>query len=84
MHIHFKIRGNTAASQGYEFTSQLYFDDALSDRIYAQAPYSDRSQRTTSNPNDGIFRNGGEQLMLPVTQDGEGYAGRFEIGLELA
>ncbi|MFQ4137978.1 intradiol ring-cleavage dioxygenase [Nodosilinea sp. PGN35] len=84
VHIHFKIRGSTAANQGYEFTSQLYFDDALSDRIYAQAPYSTRGDRTTRNQNDGIFRSGGDQLMLPVTQNGEGYTGRFEIGLELA
>lgn len=83
VHIHFKIRGTTASEQGYEFTSQLYFDDALSDRIYAQAPYRDRGQRTTQNSNDGIFRNGGEQLILPITQDGESYTGRFEIGLEL-
>ncbi len=84
VHIHFKIRGNTAASQGYEFTSQLYFDDALSDRVYAQAPYNASGQRTTRNQNDGIFRSGGDQLMLSLTQNGEGYTGRFEIGLELA
>lgn len=83
VHIHFKIRGNTAANQGYEFTSQLYFDDALSDRIYTQTPYSTRGDRTTRNQNDGIFRNGGDQLMLSLTQNGEGYTGRFEIGLEL-
>ncbi|MEP0903610.1 intradiol ring-cleavage dioxygenase [Nodosilinea sp. FACHB-13] len=83
VHIHFKIRSNTAANQGYEFTSQLYFDDALSDRIYAQAPYNARGQRTTSNQNDGIFRSGGDQLMLSLTQAGEGYTGHFEIGLEL-
>lgn len=83
VHIHFKIRGGAAANQNYEFTSQLYFDDALSDRIYTQAPYSTRGQRTTRNQNDDIFRSGGDRLMLPVSQDGEGYAGRFEIGLEL-
>ena len=88
VHIHFKIRGHVAtdqgANQGYEFTSQLYFDDAVSDRIYAQAPYSG-GQHTTRNQNDGIFRSGGgDQLMLPVTQAGEGYTGRFEIGLEIA
>lgn len=83
VHIHFKIRGNTAENQGYEFTSQLYFDDALSDRVYAQAPYSARRQRTTRNQNDGIFRNGGEQLMVPITQAGDGYTGQFEIGLEM-
>ncbi|MBE9138970.1 intradiol ring-cleavage dioxygenase [Nodosilinea sp. LEGE 07088] len=83
VHIHFKIRGSSVAGQNYEFTSQLYFDDALSDRIYAQAPYRDRGQRPTRNSNDGIFRSGGEQLTLPIAQAEEGYIGRFEIGLEL-
>lgn len=87
VHIHFKIRiGETPgqnSGQGYEFTSQLYFDDALSDRIYTQAPYSASGQRTIRNSNDGIFQQGGEQLTLAVAQDGEGYTGRFDIGLEL-
>ena len=89
VHIHFKIRGHVAinqgTNQGYEFTSQLYFDDAVSDRIYTQAPYSGSGQHTTRNQDDGIFRSGGgDQLMLSLTEAGEGYTGRFEIGLELA
>ncbi len=84
VHIHFKIRtAAQSAGQGYEFTSQLYFDDALSDRIHTQAPYSTSGQRHTQNQNDGIFQRGGERLMLPVAQDGEGFTGRFDIGLEL-
>lgn len=79
-HIHFKIR--TAA--GAEFTSQLYFDDAVSDRVYAQAPYSAKGQRNQTNAQDGIFRNGGDQLLLTLTEDGSGYVGRFEIGLQMA
>lgn len=79
-HIHIKIR--MAASQtDYEFTSQLYFDDALTDRIHRQAPYQSQGQRTR-NTEDGIFRNGGEQLMLQITPEKEGYLGRFEIGLQ--
>jgi protocatechuate 3,4-dioxygenase beta subunit len=31
VHIHFKIRDSPESEQGYEFTSQLYFDDALTD-----------------------------------------------------
>ena len=31
VHIHFKIRTDPAASSGFEFTSQLFFDDAFSD-----------------------------------------------------
>ncbi|MBD2091904.1 intradiol ring-cleavage dioxygenase [Microcoleus sp. FACHB-1515] len=79
-HIHFKIR--TAA--GYEFTSQLYFDDAVSDRVYTQAPYSTKGQRNQTNAQDGIFRNGGDRLLLTLTEGENGYVGRFEIGLEMA
>ena len=37
VHVHFKIR--TGAS---EFTSQLFFDDALNTQVFAAAPYSQK------------------------------------------
>lgn len=84
VHVHFKIR--TATSEpAYEFTSQLYFDDALSDRIHAQPPYADKGQGAIKNNQDGIFRrSGGEQLLLQLTPEGEGYIGTFDIGLAIA
>jgi protocatechuate 3,4-dioxygenase beta subunit len=82
VHIHFKIRTHSAAQPGYEFTSQLYFDDAITDRVHAQAPYAAKGQRTQKNDRDGIFREGGEQLLLQLTKAAEGYEGRFNIGLE--
>jgi len=83
-HIHFKIRTSSPTQAGEEFTSQLYFEDAVTDQVYAQPPYTTREARSVRNDRDGIFRRGGEQLILPVTRSGEGYEGRFEIGLELA
>lgn len=83
IHIHFKIRTNPAGARGHEFTSQLYFDDALSDRIFARAPYSANTQRRVRNAGDGIFRQGGDQLLLPLAAEGEGYGGTFEIGLQM-
>lgn len=83
VHIHFKIRTNSASQPGYEFTSQLYFNDALTDQVHAQAPYAARGQRTQRNDQDGIFQDGGQQLMLQLTKAAEGYEGRFEIGLEV-
>lgn len=83
VHIHFKIRTDPAAARGAEFTSQIYFEDAVSDRIFAQAPYAANQQKRVRNAGDGIFRQGGTQLVLPVTPDGDGYAGRFDIGLQL-
>lgn len=83
VHIHFKIRATNAAGQGYDFTSQLYFDDAISDTVFAQAPYAGRGRRTTLNQNDGIFRQSGSQLMLNLNPIDQGYAATFEIGVDL-
>jgi len=85
VHIHFKIRTSAGATTTHEFTSQLFFDDALSDQVFTQAPYTGRGQRTTRNSNDGIYRSGGDQLLLQVRPDGSGgYAATFDIGLQFA
>lgn len=85
VHIHFKVRSPGAQRPGFEFTSQLYFDDALTDRVFATAPYAERGARTTRNDRDGIFRRGGGQLLLAVAPQGggPGYAGTFSLGLQL-
>jgi len=84
VHIHFKIRTDSASQRGYEFTSQLYFDDALTDQVHAQAPYAAKGQRTQTNDRDGIFGSDGEQLMLQLTKDAQGYVGTFDIGLQIS
>ena len=82
-HIHFKLRGRYPAGRGYEFTSQLYFDEATSDDIYARAPYKGTGRRT-HNGDDFIYRDGGKALTLALAPDGAGYAARFDIGLRMA
>jgi protocatechuate 3,4-dioxygenase beta subunit len=82
VHIHFKIRDSPESEQAYEFTSQLYFDDALTDEVHAQGPYAEKGQRDLRNANDGIFRGGGDQLVVPLNQTGQGYEGTFDIALD--
>lgn len=84
VHIHFKIRTNSVSGRGYEFTSQLYFDDSLTDQIHAEPLYAVKGQRTLKNDQDGIFRGEGEQLMIQLTKEAEGYVGTFDIGLQIA
>ncbi|WP_263971011.1 intradiol ring-cleavage dioxygenase [Leptolyngbya sp. NIES-2104] len=79
VHIHFKVRN---ANQ--EFTSQLYFDDVLTDQVQAQSPYTSKEQRTVRNDRDGIFQDGGSQLLLSPTKTNQGYVATFEIGLQAA
>jgi protocatechuate 3,4-dioxygenase beta subunit len=83
VHIHFKIRSRTNAAAASEFSSQLFFDEALTDAVHASAPYSSRGMRTLRNDDDWIYRRGGSALMLDVGPDGSGgYAATFDIGLE--
>jgi hypothetical protein len=56
----------------------------LTDRIHAQYPYTGKGPRTVKNQRDGLFRNGGRQLMLSAVQSGEGYAATFDIGLQMS
>ncbi len=81
VHVHFKIR-TADAPRGVEFTSQLYFDDALSERVYAAAPYASQGRQRLANGDDFLFRDGGKQLLLDVTPESEGYAAVFDIGLQ--
>jgi protocatechuate 3,4-dioxygenase beta subunit len=84
VHIHFKIRPAPSAGRGFDFTSQLYFDDTFTDRVHAQQPYASRGQRTVRNSGDGLFRQGGAQLVLDVRPDGQNYAATFPVGLQTA
>jgi len=83
VHIHFKIRTHPEARRGFEFTSQCYFDEALTDRVHAQAPYAAKGYRTLKNADDPIFLDGGDQLMLHLAPAEQGFAGAFDIGLEM-
>jgi protocatechuate 3,4-dioxygenase beta subunit len=83
VHIHFKIRTLSGKTFTHEFTSQLFFDDTLSDQIFKLKPYSNKpGTRSVRNANDGIYRNGGSQLLLEVTKEGAGYTGTFDIALK--
>lgn len=83
VHIHFKIRTNPGEDAGHEFTSQLYFDDELTDRVFETGPYAADEGRRTRNEEDGLYRGGGHQLLLDVTPDENGYAALFDVGLQI-
>ncbi|HEU0289246.1 MAG TPA: hypothetical protein VFR39_00560, partial [Burkholderiales bacterium] len=80
--IHFKVRMIAGPALGSEMTSQLYFDEAVTDRVLARAPYSVRGQRTR-NSEDGLFRRNGNRLMLALAENGGGYTGDYHIGIKL-
>ena len=84
VHIHFKIRTDPDAEAGFEFTSQLFFDDTLSQQVYASGVYASKGQPDQPNASDGIFNQSGGATLLNVTQDGDTYKTTFEIAVQLA
>jgi protocatechuate 3,4-dioxygenase beta subunit len=82
VHIHFKIRSAPTARPGFEFTSQLYFDDDVTDAVHAKQPYAAKGQRSVRNERDGIFRRqGGRDLILELARKDDGYSGVFAVAV---
>jgi hypothetical protein len=77
------VRSAPDARPGFHFTSQLYFDDELTDRVHAEAPYASKGPRNVRNERDGIFRRGGRELMLDVRREKTLYRGEFALALDL-
>lgn len=75
VHIHAKVQLSNAEA----LTTQLYFDDGLTDTVYEAAPYSARPSRTTRNDGDGIYRNA---TTLTVSKDDVGYLGLITLGID--
>ena len=78
VHIHVKVH----VSGGVVHTGQLFFPDALTDRVYRKAPYNRRPNRTTRNAKDSIFVNGGRKSMLALSRRrAGGYLGEITMGV---
>ncbi len=82
VHIHFKIRTDATATSGFEFTSQLFFDDALSANVYSQGVYAGKGTQDVKNESDGIYQQSQGMTLLNVQPDGAGYAATFEIAIQ--
>jgi protocatechuate 3,4-dioxygenase beta subunit len=77
VHIHIKVHvgGNIV------HTGQLYFPDAVTNTVYANAPYSSRPNRSVTNAQDSIYRNGGSRSQLKLSKSGPGYVGAITMGV---
>ena len=87
VHIHFKIRTFSGSQKTYEFTSQVFLDDSVTDEVYKQAPYNSRGSRNTRNATDMVYTsngNSGSKLLVDLARTTTGYQATFSLGLLLA
>jgi len=87
VHIHFKLRLFAGATTSYEFTSQFFFDDSLTDVVHALNPYNGRGTRDTRNGSDSIYTSLSSSqraaLTLQATSSGSGYSGVINLGVQV-
>ena len=74
VHIHVKVRlFDGSSNTTTEATTQIFFDDAVTDSVYATAaPYNTRGARDVRNAADNIYD---DQTQLLLTLDGDAVAG---------
>src|SRR5437867_6099462 len=79
VHIHFKLRLFAGSTKTYEFTSQFFMPESLTDTVHALSPYRVKGKRDTLNANDGIYNSlttaQKAALTLQATSVSGGYAG---------
>jgi protocatechuate 3,4-dioxygenase beta subunit len=66
VHIHAKVHLDNSTV----LTTQLFFDDAVTDRVFAAAPYDARGEPDVRNADDGIFD---EALVVDLSREANGY-----------
>jgi protocatechuate 3,4-dioxygenase beta subunit len=79
VHIHVKVNDGSRTHAG-----QLFFDDAVSESVYATAPYTGHSGQWLRTSQDGIYRGGGSRSTLAMTRQGTGYVGALTLAVQRA
>jgi uncharacterized protein (TIGR03437 family) len=85
VHIHVRVRTYSNSSVLGEFTSQFFFDDAVTDTAFTQSPYNTRRARDTRNSNDMVLQGmaNSSTMFLNLTKTDRGYAAVIDIGVSL-
>ena len=78
VHLHIMVRTFDAAGNVlYRSTTQVYFDDSISDAVFTLAPYNTRPARQTRNQQDRIFS---QKAVLPLVGDiKSGYKAAYPV-----
>lgn len=95
IHIHLKVAVDGTEGTTYEgghvtHTGQLFFDDAISDQVYATGAYADRdNNRRTRNDSDNILSDHVDEPgflleLTPISEDSfdDGFLGTITLGVD--
>ena len=81
---HFHVKTIIAGLRRTSHNTQLYLPTELENAVYSSAPYADRGQNPMNVTRDLVVRGDTkavDQLTIPMTKDGEGFRGEFELAV---
>lgn len=85
VHIHFKVRVSDGTTTTLEFTSQMFFTDAMNNQVFTTAsPYKERSPQTPDTPDGRDSILGGDAATLTLNPTGDvagGFTADFSVGV---
>jgi protocatechuate 3,4-dioxygenase beta subunit len=91
IHIHIKVRNFEGPNETLGWTSQFYLNNSINEQVHTQPPYSNHGSVDLKNEEDFIYtgpstdglikNNTGKHLMINLKDDGQGYIGTFNIGV---
>ena len=77
VHIHLKLHVNRKTV----VTTQLYFDEAVNDAVFATSPYDERDGRDTRNSDDSIYDESG---LVTIRKTSAGYLAAINLGVNVS
>jgi protocatechuate 3,4-dioxygenase beta subunit len=77
VHVHAKVH----LDKRTVLTTQFYFDDDVSSRVYLEQPYPGESNRDGFNSSDPLYR---QELDLTLSRQGKGYRGLMTVDVASA
>lgn len=84
IHIHLGIRTYNGSATLTNYTTQIFFDDSLSNTVLQNAAYARSTTRNTTNATDMVNTTAGSNnasILATVTQTSTGYAAALTIDL---
>jgi protocatechuate 3,4-dioxygenase beta subunit len=55
-HIHCRVRTYSGSTETFDFTTQFFFSETVTNSVYTKSPYSSRGKRDTTNSTDSVLQ----------------------------
>src|SRR5207248_8647546 len=92
-HVHFRVRLYSGTTVTYNFVSQFFFNESITNQVYATSPYTLHPNRDTTNTTDMVYTgasqgngravssNSGQYLLLRLANNSSHAIASFNVVL---